>query len=132
MPTAMVNISELRLLSFSLVRILMPPTNTMAKHRNVSPPTTQSGMEAMMLPNFATTPKRMSHPAHAKPAARDAHLVREMMPLFCEKVVFGGDVKIPARMELKPSASRPPCMRESNSAPLDGNSEASQDNPMSP
>ena len=34
----------------------------------------------------------MSQKAHANPAARDAQRVSAMIPLFCEKVVFGGDV----------------------------------------
>merc|ERR1712084_143362 len=54
---------------------------------------------------------KMSHPAAAKPAEREAHLVSAMMPLFCEKVVFGGEPQRQAIMELMPSASTPPCCR---------------------
>ena len=58
------------------------------------------------------TPKRISQKAHAKPAARDAHCVSLMTPLFCEKVVFGGLVKSVARNELKPSARMPADINE--------------------
>ena len=51
-------------------------------------------------------------PAQAKPAARDAHAVIWMTPLFCENVVFGGVRKSAARSELMPSARRPPWMRD--------------------
>ena len=51
-------------------------------------------------------------PAQAKPAARDAHAVIWITPLFCENVVFGGVRKSAARSELMPSANRPPWMRD--------------------
>ena len=51
-------------------------------------------------------------PAQAKPAARDAHAVIWITPLFCENVVFGGVRKSAARSELMPSARRPPWMRD--------------------
>ena len=59
-------------------------------------------MELNAAPNLPKTPKRISQNAHAKPAARDAHCVSLMTPLFCEKVVFGGLVKSVARNELRP------------------------------
>mmetsp|Transcript_26996 Transcript_26996/g.83151 ORF Transcript_26996/g.83151 Transcript_26996/m.83151 type:complete len:229 (-) Transcript_26996:16-702(-) len=55
-----------------------------------------------------------------------------MTPLFCEKVVLGGDVKGHAKRELKPSARRPPWTRDSKSSPLTGSLDAAQDMVTSP
>ena len=43
----------------------------------------------------------------AMPAAREAQRVMAMTPLFCEKVVLGGEVMSTAMMLFKPSAKRP-------------------------
>ena len=61
-------------------------------------------------------PRRMSQIAHAKPAEREAHCESLIMPLFCEKVVFGAVPKQQARNEFTPSASRPPWMRSLTSS----------------
>mmetsp|Transcript_40069 Transcript_40069/g.111372 ORF Transcript_40069/g.111372 Transcript_40069/m.111372 type:complete len:341 (-) Transcript_40069:641-1663(-) len=119
-----------RLRSFATT--LIPPTKTIEKHISTRPPTTQIGIEDMIAPNLPMTPNRINQQAHAKPAARDAQRVSAMTPLFCEKVVFGGEVKTAAKRELMPSASRPPCTLESKSSPLTGRSEASHERPMSP
>ena len=50
----------------------------------------------------------MSQKAHEKPTERLAQRVRAISPLFCEKVVLGGELKKVARNELTPSASKPP------------------------
>eukprot|EP00971_Amphidinium_carterae_P201658 4001547-Amphidinium_carterae.1 len=68
-PVEMVKISEVRLSKFMFAKILIPPTKTIEKHRKVRPPMTQSGIEAMMLPNLAMTPKRINQNEQAKPAA---------------------------------------------------------------
>merc|ERR1719310_919465 len=57
-------------------------------------------------------PRKISQPAQAKPAARDAHPVIWITPLFCENVVFGGVSMSAARSELMPSARRPPWTRD--------------------
>ena len=62
------------------------------------------------------TPKRISQNAQEKPADRDAHCVSAMMPLFCEKVVLGGEPQRHAMTELTPSAMTPPWMRDSISS----------------
>ena len=67
----------------------------------------QSGMEAMAAPNFSNMPKRMSQRQQAIPAALEAQRVMAMTPLFCEKVVFGGEVMSTAMMLFKPSANKP-------------------------
>ena len=56
-------------------------------------------------------PMNMSQPAQAKPAERETQRVSARMPLFCEKVVLGGEPRAQAMMELTPSASTPPCWR---------------------
>ena len=58
----------------------------------------------------------MSHPAQAKPAEREVHRVSARMPLFCEKVVLGGEPIRQAMMELTPSAITPPCIRSRTSS----------------
>ena len=58
----------------------------------------------------------MSQAAQPKPAAREAQRVSAMMPLFCEKVVLGGEPQRHAMTELKPSAMTPPWMRDSISS----------------
>mmetsp|Transcript_50018 Transcript_50018/g.161109 ORF Transcript_50018/g.161109 Transcript_50018/m.161109 type:complete len:205 (-) Transcript_50018:1017-1631(-) len=90
-------------------RICMPATKTIVKHWRMTPPTIGIGMEAIAAPTLPKSPMKMSQPAHAKPAERDAHLVSAMMPLFCENVVLGGEPQRHAMMELTPSASTPPC-----------------------
>ena len=57
-------------------------------------------------------PNIISQKAHEKPTEREAQRVRAMSPLFCEKVVLGGEPKRAARSELRPSARRPPWTRE--------------------
>ena len=108
-----------------LVAMIMPDTNTDAKHWSTRPPTTQIGIELNAAPSLPKTPKRISQKAHAKPAARDAHCVSLMTPLFCEKVVFGGLVKSVARNELKPFANNPPATLPSKSSPSVARREAS-------
>ena len=77
---------------------------------------TQMGIEAKAAPKWPKMPRQMSQKAHEKPAEREAHLVSAMRPLFCEKVVLGGEPKRQAKKELMPSASTPPWMRDAISA----------------
>ena len=95
----------------------------MAKHCNTTPPTTQMGIDENAAPILPMTPKRINQNAQAKPAARDAHCVSWITPLFWENVVLGGDVKSAASSELTPSASSPPWTRDSKSAPSVGSRE---------
>ena len=52
---------------------------------------------------------RKGAPAAARPAWRDAQRVREITPLFCEKVVLGILVQSAEMNDAMPSFSRPPC-----------------------
>ena len=65
---------------------------------------TQMGIEAKAAPKWPKMPRQMSQKAHEKPAEREAHLVSAMRPLFCEKVVLGGEPNRQAKMELTPAA----------------------------
>lgn len=98
------------------VAMSMPETSTEENICSTTPPTTQMGIEAKHAPNLPKRPRQMSQKPQAKPAEREAHLVSAIRPLFCEKVVLGGEPKRHARKELTPSARRPPWMREEMSA----------------
>ena len=96
----------------TLLSTVIPDTMTLAKRKVVMPPSTQSGMDATTPPNLPMSPKRKRNTAQLRPAAREAHRVSAITPLFWEKVVFGAVVISAASRELHPSASRPPCTRE--------------------
>jgi hypothetical protein len=74
-------------------------------------------MEMKMAANFAKIPRIKSHKQHAYPARLDAHLDKEMTPLFCAYVVKGMHVPIAAQNALIPSASKAPWIDLSYSAP---------------
>ena len=57
------------------------------------------------MPPGATELTRIPRVAYSAAAV----LVRAMTPLFCEKVVLGGEPQRHAMTELIPSASMPPC-----------------------
>ena len=91
--------------------ILIPETMMEQKRMVTMPPRTQVGASARKAPNGTKRPARISQKQHAKPAAREAQRVILTTPVFCEKVVLGGVSARQARIELTPSASRPPWMR---------------------
>merc|ERR1712070_221669 len=94
----------------------MPETKTEDQAISKRPPITQIGMEAKRAPNSPKMPSRISQKAHEKPTERLAQLVSAIRPLFCEKVVLGGEPNTVAKNELIPSARMPPWMREEMSS----------------
>jgi len=69
---------------------------------------TQSGIDVMIPAILLKIPKKINQQPQAYPARREAHLVRAMTPLFCEKVVLGMVVVKPEIMDEIASASKPP------------------------
>ena len=110
----------------------IPEVRTLAKRKIVHPPITQSGILVMIPATLLKTPKKMSQHPQAYPARREAHLVRAMTPLFCEKVVLGMVVVNPERMELMASEKRPPWILSVYSSELVSRSETSKTAEMSP
>ena len=65
-----------------------------------------------LCPASPMMPRSISQPAHAKPACREATLVRLMTPLFCANVVRGSEVARAEKMPLMPSLNRAPAAEQ--------------------
>ena len=74
----------------------------------VAPPNTDLGIKPTKAASLGKSPREIKIPATANPTRRAATPVKPMTPLFCENVVLGMELKMPASRLPKPSASIPP------------------------